>query len=458
MAEGWKRRWSPSGKNSKKSLKDVLCVHPFSPSSTCTWDLPLSKSHALRYLFFAAQSKQVVVFSNVEHSGEDIIAMRDCLRQLGVEIEDSDSKWTVHGVGPHGFKPSPTVLNARNSGVTFRFLTALCSRIHGIHMLDGDSSLRNRPHDSIFETLSQIGVHMSFGHNEETLPIIIQGAEIECATITIDASSTSQPLSAWIAASPGFSHQVTFELSQDIVSQRHAMLSFEMAKMFGGHLDWNGTSITVDPWIPTFEHQEIAIPLDASMQSFAFLFCKVLDAEIKFPVLPSDDESIGHEIIHTFHKELGFSIENNLLNANPNSSYVTIDLKDANDLITPLTAIMALGGGGELTSISHASHKESNRVQSTISVLNQFGIIAHHDKGAIHVEGGQTIQTPDQLIQTFDDHRIQMTATILALAAKKPVFVEGSELHAVADPMAIRRLKTFGADITVELLNLNSKK
>ncbi|MDA1168257.1 MAG: hypothetical protein O2866_05180, partial [archaeon] len=68
MAEGWKRRWNPSGKKSKLSLIPILEVHPFRPTSNIKWVLPTSKSHAIRYLVLAAQSNDIVSFSNMKNA------------------------------------------------------------------------------------------------------------------------------------------------------------------------------------------------------------------------------------------------------------------------------------------------------------------------------------------------------------------------------------------------------
>jgi len=48
-----------------------------------------------------------------------------------------------------------------------------------------------------------------------------------------------------------------------------------------------------------------------------------------------------------------------------------------------------------------------------------------------------------------------MTAMILALGCNGSVFLEGSELHRVADPDAVNRLKESGAEIKQILFNPN---
>ena len=62
---------------------------------------------------------------------------------------------------------------------------------------------------------------------------------------------------------------------------------------------------------------------------------------------------------------------------------------------------------------------------------------------------GPTISQPDGLVQTYGDHRMQMTALVLAMGCPSTVLVEGSELHEVADPEAVQRWKAAGTIETV---------
>ena len=55
---------------------------------------------------------------------------------------------------------------------------------------------------------------------------------------------------------------------------------------------------------------------------------------------------------------------------------------------------------------------------------------------------------PDSLVDTFDDHRIQMTAVLLA--TKTGATVEGPRLHRIADPEFLNRLSSMPAEVLVK--------
>jgi 3-phosphoshikimate 1-carboxyvinyltransferase len=114
------------------------------------------------------------------------------------------------------------------------------------------------------------------------------------------------------------------------------------------------------------------------------------------------------------------------------------DLTDCNDLITPLSIILAISSGGSLSGIGHTIYKESNRISKTISLMEDFGLSASYDGEIMTIPGGQLPIKPTSPISSYNDHRIFMTA--VALMTKFGGEVIGRGLHNIADPMFLDRL------------------
>ena len=110
----------------------------------------------------------------------------------------------------------------------------------------------------------------------------------------------------------------------------------------------------------------------------------------------------------------------------------TIDLRLANDLITPLAAALALGGGGKIVGASHARYKETNRIEQTAEMLGLFSIQVECTNDGLLVPGGQLPSAPESIVETYGDHRMQMTAAVLA--TKGGARIEGAKLHEVSFP------------------------
>lgn len=466
MGGAWVKRWSPEGKGHSKSLVGALKVYPAQSLESLTWTLPPSKSHAIRLMALGAQAEQTVTLTGMTNAGDDAISMRRCLSQMGVQFEDLDAggailpstpnadflphelatAWRINGVGPHGFKHPVSVLHAGNSGTALRILMALSTRFNRPVMLDGDASLRARPHDSMTTTMAELGVSCSFGHLEEGLPLLAEGPWTQTESMTIDVSTSSQPATSWMLASPASPAPIDVVYQGTPVSKRHAGLTLRLCKEFGAPFG-DALPERLEPWIPQPEHENIAVPKDMSLASFGFLAAKVLNIPIHFDEMPSHEEGLGHEILLEQAGALGFTVDGNTVQSNKEGQNITLDLCDSNDLITPVAAMMALGEGGQIAGAAHAAYKESNRITKTLELLQQFGLTCNVKEDGLDVPGNQTLSTPQSLVLTYDDHRLQMTALVLALGCNDAVTIQGDTLHCVADPQAVARFVDAGVPI-----------
>ena len=126
-------------------------------------------------------------------------------------------------------------------------------------------------------------------------------------------------------------------------------------------------------------------------------------------------------------------------------SSVHLDVTDSNDILPPMAALLALGGGGTISGAAHAAHKESNRLTRTVELLEHFGLQATLLADGVEVEGNQVPSKPEHPVPTFGDHRLFMTAVLLA--SKTGGEVIGQKLHHVADEAFVQRLQDAGVGI-----------
>ena len=471
MAKRWVSKWNDSVGTAPVNDIEYLSINESAKGGDLQWNLPPSKSHLIRLLALSAQSNQVITLKNVNNAGEDSRSMRRCLQQLGVKIEDiangevlskpglaevafhPDSvDWRVHGVGSDGFSKPASVLHAGNSGTAFRILTAISANIGQSVAIDGDRSLRLRDFSTLIETLESSGVTVSRGHGEESLPLIVCGP-IDCSQqIDLDLSKSSQPYSAWMLSSSMFSSNKKLNLKGQAVSRKHSDLTFRLCVESGADF----SDEVLRPWVPHFADAEVLVPRDASMVSFAMLATKVLQTKTIISGWPQSEDALGNDILQQYCSELGFTwnetnsnVEITLSNNSSNNGDNEINLRDANDLLPPLAALMAISSGGRIIGAAHAAHKESNRLTKTRQLLLQFGIESTVLQDGIEVVGGQQIKSPGDIVSTFGDHRLQMTAVILACACSAKV--SGPNLHKIADEDLVLRLIEYGINIEEKL-------
>ena len=398
-------------------------IEPLAPAGPVVWELAPSKSHMQRWLLLAAQGEKQVTLRFSGTPGEDIESMARCLCQLGVRIERGEGAWVVHGVGAHGWARPASVLNCANSGTALRLLTVAAARLDCPVMLDGDATLRARHSQALVDLVRALGVEVSHGFGEEVLPYLLRGPP-SAADVTVDVSDSSQPLSALLLSMPAMQGPLDVKLGGEAVSRRHARLSFDLAAQTGSSntLAW-GNGLLLEPWEVDCP-EEVHIPGDRSLEAFANLYAALHGVELEVPNRPDDADALGAEVL----KQLTTAAHG------PDQ----VDLRDANDLLPPLAALLALGDGGTITGAAHARHKESNRIERTVELLAAFGIEASATEDGIKVDGNQSPEAPEEMVRTHADHRLWMTAA--CLATKVGGELDHPEIHAVSDPDFMSRI------------------
>ena len=445
MAKGWVKRWGARGKGHRPSHIPAIEVQPTSISNA-DWVLPPSKSHLIRMMHLCALSPNKHQLTGFSQLGEDAESMRRCLTQLGVRFSDLENGIEIVGNEINDFNRSPSVLHAGNSGTAMRLLLGLTSRLGFVSMIDGDSSLRNRNHSALLDALAPLGVDLSYGIEQERLPILVHGPW-QGEEVTVDVSKSSQPYSSLLLASCGLERDCVIHTKGISVSRRHSNLTMELMEKCGAVIGISEEKTIISPWTSN-PPSEWNVPSDGSMMSFPLLACLLTKQAIRIENPVDANDALGHEILFEHLSNFGISYQDSTLHCDGSFDEVDIDLRDANDLLPPLAAILALSGGGRLRGAAHAKHKESNRILSTKKLLEAFGLTATIEDDGLSIDGGQTLTIPDSLVDTYGDHRIQMTAVLLA--TQTGATVEGPRLHRIADPDFLGRLSTMPTEVLVK--------
>ena len=382
---------------------------------TIEWSLPPSKSHMIRWLALAAQAEGETALNFTGSVGEDILSMAGCLQAMGVSIEQGASKWIVGGVGPRGLRAPEGVLDCGNSATAARFLMAIAAGMSQPVSLDGDQSLRQRDMSALAEALRELGCEVT----SDTLPLTVTGPVIP-GPVRLDVSASSQPLSALLLASPGYSGAIHLRIPSHSVSRGYSMLSYELTGLCGSSNEVGSNGAVIEPWRPVTPGAA-EIPGELSLLPLAMLLAELHRVEV---VVTGDGLELSSAL-------MGLAEQTEEL-----------DLRDESDLIAPAAALMALGGGGTITGAAHARGKESDRIGSTVGLLGCFGIEVNETEDGIEVAGGQSPVRPTLPADSHGDHRVAMTA--MALASKCGGSVAGAEVCAVSDPDFIEKLLGMG--------------
>jgi len=332
--------------------------------------------------------------------------MAECMEKMGASVEREEQKWKIRG-NKNGLVLPDSNLDCGNSATTANFVSAIASCMNGPVEIDGDLSLRNRDLSPMASSLRELGCEVSSDH----LPYTVSGP-ISKGHTSIDESCSSQTLSGMILASPGFPIEVKISLQGEAVSRWYRDLTIESSGLSGWTGDY-GEVVSLVPWT-VGTPEIIKIPEETSLFPISLLFDKLhgtksLDYS-KFEGTPVS-ETIEMAISGNSRK---------------------ISLRDSSDVISPLAALMAMGHGGEIVEAPHARGKESNRIVSTARMLSSFGIEVEERTGGLSMSGSQQPSAPSEIVDCENDHRLAMTAAVLA--TKVGATLSGHEICDVTHP------------------------
>ncbi|MEC8540874.1 MAG: hypothetical protein VXY53_03445 [Candidatus Thermoplasmatota archaeon] len=427
----------------EKSFTRLLTIPRINPICV-DFNLPPSKSHMIRLLALSSISAGETKLIAQGKLGRDIESMISAMASLGVGIERYEKQGSyitsVTGVGEQGFTNLVSTVYCGNSGTALRIVMGLIASIDRPITVSGDDSLSARDNDFMINSLSQADVTVE-KIQTGNLPISICGpwfrGDTESKTATIDCSKSSQALTSWMIASALFPCDVILNLNGKTVSNKHYLLTKKMCNDSGAKIEINEENILLNRWniklLP-----EYIIPGDSSIVSFAILLVKLHNCEVRVFNWPDNQDALGNELLKKEASSLGVEwVDNRITNQNK-SSYQVYDLTDCNDLITPLSAILAISGGGKISGITHTIYKESNRIEKTIQLLADFGLKIDYENDSLVIEGGQNPRKPISAVNCHNDHRLFMTAALLM--SKFGGELIGQGLHEVADVDFMTRL------------------
>nr|MBA3587293.1 3-phosphoshikimate 1-carboxyvinyltransferase [Chloroflexota bacterium] len=229
--------------------------------------LPADKSIAHRALIFGALSGGPSTIS-MSSPGRDVLSTIDCLRALGVSIDNSGEQYMISGRPSRG-----GALDCGNSGTTMRLLAGAIAGMPLAVRLDGDASLRARPMERVATLLRVVGAEVTTTDGHAPLSIVGRDGLVRAAHRLPVASA--QLLGAAVLAGMGATGETTIESPGPTRDHTERMLAWMGVPI---HRDGLVTTVTGPARPRPFE---LTVPGDPSAAS-AWLVAAALhpDAEL----------------------------------------------------------------------------------------------------------------------------------------------------------------------------------
>src|SRR4051812_4689374 len=212
-----------------------------------TVHVPGSKSVTNRALVLAALASEPGWLRRPLRS-RDTLLMAGALRAMGIGIEEtvsSSSSGAGAGGGsgeawriiPSGLR-GPATIDVGNAGTVMRFLPPVAALADGPIRFDGDPRSYERPLHGVIDALRALGARID-DDSRGALPLTVHGGgALDGGPVEIDASSSSQFVSALLLSGPRFNQGVEVRhTGSSLPSLPHIRMTVDMLRAVGAQVD-----------------------------------------------------------------------------------------------------------------------------------------------------------------------------------------------------------------------------
>jgi 3-phosphoshikimate 1-carboxyvinyltransferase len=339
--------------------------------------------------------------------------MSSGLQSLGVKIVGDESSWTVTPSALNG----PAKIDVGNAGTVMRFLPPLAALATGEISFDGDPRSYERPIGPVISALEELGIEIEH-EGRYSLPLVIKAkGSIPGGELTIDASKSSQFLSALLLVAPSMQNGITVRHQGGALpSIPHIEMTVQMLRDFGAvvHVDKEAQTWRVEPGGLT--GLDLTIEPDLSNASPFLSIAMVCGGKITIADWPKSTTQPGdqlREIFTTMGASVEFSDGGLTLTGGDSIHGIDIDLHDVGELTPSIAALAALADSpSHLRGIGHLRLHETDRLAALTREINALGGNVVEDETSLHI-------TPAPLhggtFHTYEDHRLATAGAVIGL-------------------------------------------
>ncbi len=422
--------------------------------------VPGDKSISHRSVMFGALADGTTEITGFLE-GADCLSTIDCFRKLGIQIEHSQRPMngvptiTVHGKGLYGLSKPKETLYTGNSGTTTRLISGILSAQSFDSMINGDSSIEQRPMKRIMKPLTQMGADIISVNGNNCTPLLIKGGK-KLHGINYHSPVASAQVKSCVLLAGLYADGDTV-VHEPALSRNHTEI---MLRAYGvdvhNEIDISGAaSAILHPGTP-LHGMKVNVPGDIS--SAAYFICAAL-------LVPGSD-IVVHNVginktragILSVLKQMGADIElenedNSMepradlhvryshLHGNTNGRF-EVSGKIIPTMIDELPVFAVVAASADCTTIikdaAELKIKESNRIDTICHNLKAMGADIEPTEDGMIINGGKALHGAD--IECESDHRIAMSFAIAALSASGTTRILDDKCVGISYPTFFRDL------------------
>ena len=391
--------------------------------------LPGSKSLTNRFLVLAVLAGDWSRLRQPLRS-RDTLLMAAGLRALGVEIEDVPAEGhhgaglpvhEVSAVADWVVRPPETLrggvhVDVGLAGTVMRFLPPAAALARGRVEFDGDPQARVRPMGPVLDALRTLGVALDDG-GRGSLPVVVDGTgSVRGGPVTLDASSSSQFISALLLAGARYDEGVTVHHDgKPVPSEPHIAMTVETLRDAGVVVDdAEPNTWRVEP--SEIRSLDVLIEPDLSNAGPFLAAALVTAGRVRVPDWPQHTTQAGdalRDILDGMGADVSLDRSGLTVTGTGEIEGIDVDLHDASELTPVVAALAAVAQSPSwIRGVAHIRGHETDRIAALATELNALGASVTETEDGLRI-------TPKPLrggrFHSYHDHRMATAGAVLGL-------------------------------------------
>ncbi|MDY2941805.1 MAG: 3-phosphoshikimate 1-carboxyvinyltransferase [Varibaculum sp.] len=389
--------------------------------------LPGSKSMTARALVIALLAKEPTVIRGALLA-RDTELMIAGLRELGAEVTvTEEDETTIVAVIPPKKIHGGGQIDCGLSGTVMRFLPAVAALAEGSTVFFGDPEASARPVAPLLDALTQLGAEITYGNAEGQLPFTVTGTgSLTGGTVSLDATSSSQFISALLLAAPLFESGFDLQAIGEVPSAPHIQMTVDMMAEHGVTADTvpppfplPGLNSHPDHWRVSngsYTGGEVEIEPDLTNAGPFLAATLICGGQVLIESWPEQTNQPGdmwRTLLPAMGGRVGRASGGLVARGTGLVNGIDWDLSEAGELAPTAAALAALAvSPSELRGLQHLAGHETDRLTAIQTEIERLGGICEVRRGRLRISPAN-LHGAD--LETYKDHRMAMFGAIIAL-------------------------------------------
>jgi 3-phosphoshikimate 1-carboxyvinyltransferase len=382
-------------------------------------NLPGSKSVSNRALLLAAMAQGETKLTNLLDS-DDIRHMLNALSALGVSYQLSACKTecTIQGLGGVFQSSEALELFLGNAGTAMRPLAAALCMGSGEYVLTGEPRMKERPIGHLVDALQQSGADIEYLETTGYPPLKIKAGNLSGGSVSIDGSISSQFLTAYLMAAPMASGDTEILIEGDLVSKPYIDITLHIMSQFGVEVSNHDYQRFVVKGNQRYQSPgSFLVEGDASSASYFLAAAAIKGGTIKVTGIGKNSIQGDIHFADALEK-MGANIEwgeDYIASTVGELNAIDMDFNHIPDAaMTIATTALFAKGTTAIRNVYNWRVKETDRLTAMATELRKVGATVVEGEDFIEVTPAEKLN--HAAIDTYDDHRIAMCFSLVALS------------------------------------------